>query len=52
MLTTFPIMIKHEKHIDKRAKISENSNEFLHSLKKFEDKFEDKASTSECYHSK
>ena len=27
-------MIKHEKHIDKRAKISENSNEFHRSLVK------------------
>ena len=27
-------MIKHEKHIDNRAKISENSDEFLHSLVK------------------
>ena len=27
--TTFPTMIKHEKHIDNRAKISENSDEFL-----------------------
>ena len=27
-------MIKHEKHIDKRTKVSENSNEFLHSLVK------------------
>ena len=25
-------MIKHEKHLDDRAKISENSDEFLHSL--------------------
>ena len=27
-------MIKHEKHIDNRAKISENSNEFLRLLVK------------------
>ena len=27
-------MIKHEKHINNRAKISENSNELLHSLVK------------------
>ena len=27
-------MIKHEKHIDNRAKISENSDEFLRSLLK------------------
>ena len=27
-------MIKHEKHIDKRTKVSENSNEFLYSLVK------------------
>ena len=38
--TTFPTMIKHEKHIDKRAKNSEkkfsakNSNGFLRSLVK------------------
>ena len=32
--TTFPTMIKHEKHIDNRAKISENSDEFLRSLVK------------------
>ena len=31
---TFPTMIKHEKHIDKRAKIAEKSNEFLRSLVK------------------
>ena len=31
---TFPTMIKHEKHIDNRAKISENSDEFLRSLVK------------------
>ena len=30
--TSFPTMIKHEKHLDDRAKISENSDEFLHSL--------------------
>ena len=34
IFTTFPAMIKHEKHIDNRAKISENSNEFLHLLVK------------------
>ena len=34
-ITTFPTMIKHEKHIiDYRAKISENFNEFLHFLVK------------------
>ena len=33
--TAFPIMIKHENHtIDNRAKISENSNDFLRSLVK------------------
>ena len=32
--TTFPTMNKHEKHIDNRAKISESSNKFLHSLVK------------------
>ena len=32
--TTFPTMIKLEKHIDNRAKISENSDEFLHTLVK------------------
>ena len=33
--TTFPTTIKHEKHtIDNRAKISDNSNEFLRSLVK------------------
>ena len=32
--STFPTMIKHEKHIDNRAKISENSDEFLRSLVK------------------
>ena len=33
--TTFPAMIKHEKHIiDNRAKISESSNKFLRSLVK------------------
>ena len=33
--TTFPTMIKHEKHIiDNRRKISENSNEYLPSLVK------------------
>ena len=31
---TFPTMIRHEKHIDNKAKISENYNEFLHSLVK------------------
>ena len=31
---TFPTMIKHEKHIHKRAKIAEKSNEFLRSLVK------------------
>ena len=31
---TFPTMIKHEKHIDNRAKTSENSDEFLRSLVK------------------
>ena len=31
---TFPTMIKHEKHIDNRAKTSENSDEFLRSLAK------------------
>ena len=34
--TTFPTMIKHEKHIiDNRAKISESSDEFLHSSVKY-----------------
>ena len=32
--TTFPTMIKLEKHIDNRVKISENSDEFLCSLVK------------------
>ena len=32
--TSFPTMIKHEKHIDKTAKISENSNDLLCSLVK------------------
>ena len=32
--STFSTMIKHEKHIDSRAKISENSDEFLRSLVK------------------
>ena len=32
--TTFLTMIKHEKHIDNRAKMSENSDEFLRSLVK------------------
>ena len=32
--TTFQTMIKHEKHIDKRVKNSENSNEFIRSLAK------------------
>ena len=32
--TTFPAMIKHEKHIDNRAKISESSSKFLRSLVK------------------
>ena len=32
--TIFPTMIKLEKHIDNRAKISENSDEFLRSLVK------------------
>ena len=31
---TFPTMIKHGKHIDNRAKISKNSDEFLWSLVK------------------
>ena len=34
--TTFPTMIKHEKHIiDNRAKISESSDEFLRSSVKY-----------------
>ena len=33
-LTNFPTMIKHEKHIDNRAKNSENSDEFFRSLVK------------------
>ena len=44
----FPTVIKHEKHIDNKAKISENSNEFLRSLVKSLNK----VFTSECYHSK
>ena len=32
--TTFPTIIKHEKHIDNTAKNPENSNEFLRSLVK------------------
>ena len=34
IFTTFPTIIKHEKHINNRAKISENSDEFLRSLVK------------------
>ena len=35
LITAFPTIIKHEKHIiDNRAKISENSNDFLRSLVK------------------
>ena len=34
IFTTFPAMIKHEKHIDNRAKIYENSNEYLRLLVK------------------
>ena len=30
--TSFPTMIKHEKHLYDRAKISENSDKFLRSL--------------------
>ena len=33
-LTNFPRMIKHEKHTDNTAKISENSDEFLRFLVK------------------
>ena len=33
-LTTLPTITKHEKNIDNRAKISENSNEYLRSLVK------------------
>ena len=31
---TFPAMIRHEKDIDNKAKISENYNDLLHSLVK------------------
>ena len=31
---TFTTLIRHEKHIDNKAKISKNCNEFLHSLVK------------------
>ena len=34
IFTTFPTIIKHEKHINNRAKIYENSDEFLRSLVK------------------
>ena len=53
--TNFPTMIKHEKHIiDNRAKISENSNEFLcFSVKSLKIKFlYPLKSPWECYHSK
>ena len=46
--STFPTVIKHEQHIDNKAKISEKSNGFLRSLVKSLNK----VSTSECYHSK
>ena len=32
--STFPTVIKHEKHIDNKTTMSENSNEFLRSLVK------------------
>ena len=52
---TFPTMIRHEKHIDNKAKISENYNEFLHSLVKnlnIKVLHLKRESSWECYHLK